>query len=138
MLVQPCLHRDDDFEANAAKISAGVVRILHTLLEGYVPDADAHPGAHVNRDSSANPAAGQAAAGGCAAAGGLQESPVPGKGEQQQQQQQPQHQVRRPRSAAAVALLQAYVVRMKSGACTVLRICTQRTCDTERQQFTHA
>ena len=97
MLVQPCLHRDDDFEANAAKISAGVVRILHTLLEGYVPDADAHPGAHVNRDSSANPAAGQAAAGGCAAtpaaaAGALHDVPALAGGERQDSDQHHHHQ----------------------------------------------
>ena len=97
-------HRDDDFEANAAKISAGVERILHTLLEGYVPDADAHPGAHIGHDSSAQPAAGQTAAGGrAAAAGGLQESHVLAEGEQQQQQQQ----VHLTRSSVAVAPLQA-------------------------------
>jgi hypothetical protein len=89
-------YRDDDFEANAAKISAGVVRILHTLLEGYVPDADAHPGVHTSHANSAEPATGQTAADGrAAAAGGPQESPVLASGEQQPQQQHQQQQARR-------------------------------------------
>lgn len=36
--------RDEDFDANAAKITAGVARILEALLAGYVPDnAGAQP-----------------------------------------------------------------------------------------------
>jgi hypothetical protein len=99
LMSSQCLScRDEDFEANAAKISAGVVRVLHALLEGYMPDGDAHPGAHAGRDSSARPAVGPAAAGGCAAAAGrLPEPPVPASAERQQQHQQ-QQQVRLPLS----------------------------------------
>jgi hypothetical protein len=60
--------RDEDFEASAAKISAGVAYILHTLLDGYLPDVDAHPGVGTAHHRSAEVGDRLSAPGGCIAA----------------------------------------------------------------------